>query len=54
MQCQVHIALVEHYVEPLPEVTISMCYLSKVPWLFPCSSKSFLNVRRSSTRLLIN
>ena len=34
--------------------TISMCYLSKVSWLFPCISKCFLNFRLSSIRLLIN
>ena len=37
----------------LNQVTISMCYLSKVSWPFPCSSKSFLNCRLTSTRLLI-
>ena len=37
----------------LNQVTISMCYLSKVPYLFPCGSQSFLNFRLSSTRLLI-
>ena len=30
-----------------------MCYLSTVFWPFPSSSKSFVNFRLSSTRLLI-
>ena len=30
-----------------------MCYLSKISWLLPYSSRCFLNVRLSSTRLLI-
>ena len=37
----------------LNQVTISMSTLSKVSWLFPCSSKRFLNFKLPSTRLLI-
>ena len=38
----------------LTQKTMSMYYLSTVSSLLPCSSKSFLNFRLSSTRLLIN
>ena len=37
----------------LNQVTVSMCCFAKVPWLFPYSSKKFLNFRSSGTRLLI-
>ena len=37
----------------LNQVTNSMCYLSRVSWLFPCSLKRFLYFRLSSIRLLI-
>ena len=37
----------------LNQAIILMCYLSKVSFLFPRSSKSFLNFRLSSTGLLI-
>ena len=33
----IHFVLVQVFVEP---GTISMCYLSRVSWLFPCSSRS--------------
>ena len=38
----------------LNTVTISTFYFSKVSELFTCSSKSILDFRLSSTRLLIN
>ena len=37
----------------LPASDTVLSYLSKVSWLFPCSSKSFLNFKLSGTRLLI-
>ena len=37
----------------LSHVTISLCHWSKVSLLFPYSSKSFLNFRLFSTRLLL-
>ena len=45
-----YIVMVQFYVESGKD---SMCYLSKVSELFPCSSKGFINSRLSSTKLLI-
>ena len=42
-----------HCFSTLNQATISMRYFTKVHLLFPCSSKSFLSFRLSSTRLLI-